>query len=170
MVKALIGLGNPGQKFIYTRHNIGFRILEAFGDIYNAQWHTKGNMELAEVVTEKGPLLLIKPQTFMNNSGQVIPFLLKKGIKSEEIIVIHDELELPFGVVKYKKGGSAKGHNGLKSIIGVCGEGFGRLRFGIGRPELREDVPDYVLARFTEHEGHVTESIAAAVSAIRELL
>ena len=82
-------------------------------------------------------VLRVKPQTFMNDSGNVIPALRKKGITCNDILVVHDELELPFGTVKTKMGGSAKGHNGLRSIIGQCGADFARLRCGIGRPEER---------------------------------
>jgi len=170
MIKAIIGLGNPGQKFIYTRHNIGFRIVEALGEEYDAQWRSKDNMELAEVTTPQGKLILIKPQTYMNNSGAVIPFLTKQGIKPEEIIVVHDELELPFGVIKYKIGGSAKGHNGLKSIIAACGDAFGRLRFGIDRPEIREAVPDYVLEKFKESLDVIDARISEAVTTIQSLI
>lgn len=170
MIKAIIGLGNPGQKFVYTRHNIGFRIVEALGEEYNAQWRSKDNMELAEVVTPQGKLLLIKPQTFMNNSGAVIPFLIKQGIKPEEILVVHDELELPFGVIKFKVGGSAKGHNGLKSIIAAWGDNFGRIRFGIDRPANREEVPDYVLNRFKESEDRIEQGIHSAVDLLQQSL
>lgn len=167
MIKAIIGLGNPGHKFTHTRHNIGFRVIEAFGELYNAQWRTKDSFEYAEITKDSHKILLIKPQTFMNNSGVVIPFLTKQGIKPEEIIVVHDELELPFGVIKYKVGGSAKGHNGLKSIIAACGDNFGRLRCGIDRPEVKEEVPDYVLSQFTESEEVLSSFICAAVQQLQ---
>ena len=109
-------------------------------------------MELAEVIISDNKVLLIKPQTFMNNSGEVMPYLQKQGIKPNEILVVHDELELPFGTMKLKFGGSHKGHNGLKSIIDVIGKDFWRLRFGISRPEERDNVSDYVLSPFTKIE------------------
>jgi PTH1 family peptidyl-tRNA hydrolase len=102
----------------------------------------------------------------MNNSGMIVPFLQKKGIKAENILVVHDELELPFGAIKMKIGGSAKGHNGLKSLIEHCGPEFARLRFGIGRPEHRESVPDYVLEDFSEDEGEVERLITASAGMI----
>lgn len=170
MIKTIIGLGNPGQKYFYTRHNIGFRVLDAFGELYAAQWRTKDTMELAEIVVGDVKLLLVKPQTFMNNSGAIMPFLTKQGIKPEEVLVVHDELELPFGVVKFKMGGSAKGHNGLKSLIAACGEHFGRLRFGIDRPAIREEVPDYVLAKFKEPSDAVEQGIAEAVRHLQNLI
>lgn len=151
-IKAIIGLGNPGNRFKQTRHNIGFVLLDALADEYNASFKTIKNMELAEVIINDSKILLIKPQTFMNNSGEIIPYLQKQGIKPEEILVVHDELELPFGTIKLKFGGSHKGHNGLKSIIEVIGKDFWRLRFGISRPEEGYDVGDYVLSPFTKTE------------------
>lgn len=147
-LKAIIGLGNPGPKYEYTRHNIGFLILDALAQKIGAHISSKENMELAHASINGRQVLLIKPQTFMNESGKVIPFLKKQGIKPEEILIIHDELELPEGVIKEKFGGSHKGHNGLKSIIGQIGPDFYRLRFGIGRPENKEEVPNYVLQKF----------------------
>ncbi len=159
-IKAIIGLGNPGPRFRGTRHNIGFMIVDALAQRYDAQWHEKDKMERAEIRINDRPVLLIKPQTFMNNSGAVIPFLQKKGIKPEEILVIHDELEKSLGTVAFKQGGSARGHNGLRSIIGAMGPDFLRLRFGIDRPERKEDVGDYVLHRFDEYpSGFVEDAI-----------
>lgn len=106
----------------------------------------------------------------MNDSGRVIPALLKQGIKAENILVVHDELEIPFGSVKLKLGGSHRGHNGLRSIIGVCGENFRRIRCGIGRPANKEDVPDYVLKPFSESEQQVEQMIAAAEVMIVDML
>jgi PTH1 family peptidyl-tRNA hydrolase len=106
----------------------------------------------------------------MNNSGQVIPYLTKQGIKPENILVVHDELELPFGEIKIRAGGSAKGHNGLKSIIQAIGPEFHRLRFGIGRPENREEVPDYVLEPFAKDKSEVDKLIEKAVGAINDYI
>lgn len=152
-IKAIIGLGNPGQKFHLNRHNIGFLILDALAEKYHASWHKKPDRETAEITINDNPILLIKPQTFMNDSGKVIPSLIKQGIKAENILVIHDELEKPFGKIEFKTGGSHKGHNGLRSIIASSGAEFHRLRFGIGRPENKEDVADYVLSNFSRNEN-----------------
>lgn len=168
-IKAIIGLGNPGQKFVYTRHNIGFRVIDTLADRLSATWRTRDKMEVAEAIINEKKIILIKPQTFMNNSGEVIPFLTKQGIKVDELLVIHDELELPFGKIGFKTGGSAKGHNGLKSIIAHAGDNFHRLRFGIGRPTERTEVPDYVLTRFAEPDHEVEELIAQAVDDILKL-
>lgn len=168
-IKAIIGLGNPGPKYYYTRHSIGFRILDAFAQAHNLDWQTKGNLELSQLERDDKTIWLLKPQTFMNDSGKVIPFLQLKGIKPEEMLVIHDELELPFGEIKMKFGGSARGHNGLKSIIATCGDQFMRLRFGIGRPEDRNEVADYVLQKFKDTQN-VQPMIDQAVEQIEQLI
>lgn len=161
-IKAIIGLGNPGKNYEFTRHNIGFRVIDELVTRHQGTWRTKGKMDIAEVAIENQSVLLIKPQTFMNNSGVIIPVLMQQGIKPEEILVVHDELELPFGTLKIKKGGSAKGHNGLKSIIAACGPEFYRLRCGISRPVNREEVPDYVLKPFAETHDAIDSMIQQA--------
>ena len=104
----------------------------------------------------------------MNASGRVIPFLTKRGIKPENILVVHDELEQPFGKVAFRIGGSARGHNGLKSLIASCGDQFARIRCGIGRPEQKEQVPAYVLQNFSETAQEVDRLIESAVTMIEE--
>ncbi len=157
-IKAIIGLGNPGQKYYKNRHNIGFRVLDELANKFNASWKSSDNMEYTKVCLQEEQefgcqqVYLIKPQTFMNTSGAVIPFLSKKGIKPDQILVIHDELEKKFGSLRIKFGGSAKGHNGLRSIIGVMGADFWRLCFGIGRPESKDDVSRHVLSNFSLQE------------------
>lgn len=168
MIKAIIGLGNPGHSYYYHRHSIGFRILDVLADTYSTSWRTKENMELAEIVINGYKVFLVKPQTYMNSSGGVIPFLKKQGIEASDIMVVHDELELPFGKIAVKTGGSHKGHNGLKSIIEKIGPDFHRLRFGIGRPSRKEEVPDYVLKNFSEPEEIVGELIQNAIRTLLE--
>ena len=173
-IKAIIGLGNPGKKYYKNRHNIGFRIVDEIANNLFASWQATDKMEYAQVCLDKDASMfscqkvyLIKPQTFMNSSGQVISFLAKKGIKSEEILVVHDELEKKFGYINIRLGGSARGHNGLRSIMGVCGQNFWRLRFGIGRPEDKSEVGNYVLTNFTtEEEGQIDSLIADAVGKV----
>ncbi len=169
-IKVIIGLGNPGKKYQFTRHNIGFRILDALAEKYNASWKAKDNYESAEIDINGKRILLIKPQTFMNNSGNIIPMLTKQGIKPENILVVHDELEKSFGKIEFKTGGSHKGHNGLRSIIEKCGPDFHRLRFGIARPENKEDVPDYVLSNFKENDSDVALMIDKSVEMIENLV
>lgn len=159
-IRAVIGLGNPGPKFHKTRHNIGFRVIDELEAIAGLTMQATHDMEYVSArFGEMQPMYLIKPQTFMNNSGQVIPWLTKKGIKPEEILVIHDELEKPFGYLGTKFDGSAKGHNGLRSIIERIGTGFWRLRVGIGRPERKEDVGSFVLEAFNKQEESEIGSI-----------
>lgn len=172
LIKAIIGLGNPGQPYYKTRHSIGFRIIDKIAEQSNSLFNQSDNKEYikADINLVNGGVIsvyLIKPLTFMNKSGEVIPFLQKKGIKPEEILVIHDELEKPFGNVSIKFGGSAKGHNGLKSIIGFMGQDFWRLRFGIGRPNDNCDVGSYVLTPFSkEEENQIDHLIQKSISLI----
>jgi len=171
MIKAIIGLGNPGPSYYKTRHSIGFRVIDALADQENASWSTKETMELATMQYNNRSILLVKPMTYMNSSGVVISFLNKKGIKAEEIIVVHDELELPFGSVLFKTGGGSKGHNGLKSIMSACGEGFHRVRVGISRPATREEVPDYVLSPFpAPEEADINHVLTDAITCIKQHL
>jgi len=171
-ILAIIGLGNPGSQFEKTRHNIGFRVLDQLVEQTNGSWSKQNNLEQATVELNQQKILLIKPQTFMNNSGQVINYLTKRGIKLENILVVHDELELPFGVLKFKQGGSAKGHNGLKSIMSVLGDNFLRLRFGIDRPARSDSsmpVDKYVLSKFsTQEENSLAEKINQAIFLISQ--
>ena len=151
VIKAIIGLGNPGPKYYMTRHSIGFRVLDALAEKHTLSWQKSDLMEYAEL-RDDGVVYLIKPMTYMNDSGKVIPWLKKKGIETEEIIVVHDELEKKFGNLSVRQGGSARGHNGLRSIMGIIGQNFWRLRFGVGRPENKEDVSNYVLQTFFKEE------------------
>lgn len=141
--------------------------MEALVDQVGGSWHTSGNMQYATVrpAGVEHDIYVIKPQTFMNSSGQVLPWLTKKGIKPDQILVVHDELEKKFGQLVLKLGGSHKGHNGLKSIIAGIGAEFWRLKVGIDRPEDRDAVPDYVLTNFPpEHEAALTPLVQRAVS------
>lgn len=167
--KALIGLGNPDLRYARTRHNIGFQVIDALAAAYGGQWQRKRAEEVARIEIKEESVLLIKPQTYMNNSGDVVPFLRKEQIKPAETLVIHDELELPFGKLATKVGGSAKGHNGLKSIIQAWGSAeFARLRIGIGRPAHKEDVAHYVLEPF-EDQAEVQRMIDEALICIEAM-
>ncbi len=159
-IRAIIGLGNPGAKYYKTRHSIGFRIIDELAKTLYAEWQMSHDMEHAQVKLsldpyaseDLAPVHFVKPLTYMNNSGKVLSYLLKKGIKPDQILVIHDELEKSFGHIRVKFGGSAKGHNGLRSIIDRIGKDFWRLPFGIGRPEDKSQVGDYVLKPFVPEE------------------
>ncbi len=169
-IKAIIGLGNPGPTYFATRHNIGFRVVDALADQNYGSWQTKQNMEIASITLNNHKLLLVKPMTYMNDSGKVLSYLAKQGIAQENILVVHDELELPFGALKLKFDGSAKGHNGLKSIMALGGSNFLRLRFGVDRPADRNEVPDYVLSKFRESQSLIDQKIDEAASLITDYI
>ncbi len=169
-IKIIVGLGNPGRQFHFTRHNIGFLVLDALADKYNASWHIKGDKEVVDITVNGEKITLVKPQTFMNNSGKVVPALLKQGLTLQNMLVVHDELEKPFGFVELKVGGSHRGHNGLRSIMSICGSDFVRVRCGIGRPENKEDVSDYVLSNFSEGADAVEAMIHKVVTVIEGTL
>lgn len=170
LIKAVIGLGNPGPAYSNTRHNIGFKVIDLVVQAYNLYWSERPKMELAETKINTRTVYFVKPLTYMNASGEIIPYLLKRGIKAEEILVIHDEMEKKFGTVTVAQGTSHKGHNGLKSIITYAGNNFYKLRCGIGRPEHKEDVANYVLSKFNEENKQLDDFIHRAAAQIIDLL
>ena len=170
-IKAIIGLGNPGAAYEHTRHSVGFMVLDALANQYGiGSWREHETYASCDAQLDNKKVLLIKPLTYMNNSGRVVPMLAKKGIKAENILVVHDELELPFGQVKTKIGGSARGHNGLRSLIEHMGEQFMRVRIGIGRPTNKEDVASYVLSSFAESPDQIEQLIDQAVNTIIKII
>jgi PTH1 family peptidyl-tRNA hydrolase len=173
IIRAIIGLGNPGNAYYKTRHSIGFRIVDVLVQRLEGAWQSNDLMEWCQcpLNTIDKKIYIIKPQTFMNNSGQVIPWLQKKGVKPEEILVIHDELEKKFGTITFCFGGGARGHNGIRSIMGMIGENFWRLRFGIGRPAEKSEVGHYVLTPFLPEEERVlSDFIDQAIGQLLEKL
>ncbi|MGZ0076793.1 aminoacyl-tRNA hydrolase [Methylomonas sp. YC3] len=150
MIKLIVGLGNPGRQYEKTRHNAGFLFVEYLAGLAGAGWSSSSQFsgEVAECNIGGYGLVLLKPMTFMNKSGlSVGKFLRYYKFKSEEMLVVHDELELPEGVVKMKKDGGHGGHNGLRDIIAhIDTRDFYRLRIGIGRPVAGVGVADYVLS------------------------
>lgn len=163
-LKVIVGLGNPGPKFALTRHNIGFLFVDYLASIYGASWRTEGIWQSAALQRGGQTILLIKPQTFMNASGDVWPLLSKKGVPVAQMLIVHDELEKKVGSFQLRRGGSARGHNGLRSFIGRCGEDFWRLRLGIDRPQDKALVPHYVLERFTASEQAGLELLFGAAA------
>ncbi|WP_411726570.1 aminoacyl-tRNA hydrolase [Methyloglobulus sp.] len=150
MIKLIVGLGNPGQQYEKTRHNAGFLFLDSLATERSCVWSNKpgfqGLISECNIVGEK--VLLLKPQAFMNRSGQSVGKVARYyKLAPEEILVAHDELDFEVGVVKLKKDGGHAGHNGLRDIIANLGaNGFYRLRIGIGRPVAGMVVADYVLS------------------------
>ncbi len=170
-IRALIGLGNPGPAYALQRHNVGFMVLDLLATNYSGLWRTEKNMMTAGITIAGRPILLVKPMTGMNLSGAVIPHLKKSGIGAAEIAIIHDELELPFGSVAVRHQGSARGHNGIRSLIAALGSDVcTRIRVGIGRPEDRAAVPHYVLSPFSEGAAQRDELIARAIALIENTL
>jgi len=169
-IKVIVGLGNPGSKFTYNRHNIGFLVVDALADKYGGQWKSSELLAYCSVTIEEKKIYLIKPQTFMNSSGKIASWLNKKGIKAENILVVHDDLQRPFGKISIKAGGSAQGHNGVKSLMEQFGPDFYRIRCGIDRPEKKSEVADYVLSNFTEGEHNVEKMVQRAIQEINILI
>ncbi len=168
-IKAILGLGNPGPKYFFTPHNIGFLILDRLSDQSQQQWIGKQNMLQSALHVKDQKILLIKPQTFMNNSGEVLSYLNKSGIKIENILVVHDEIDFDFGKINFKQGGSARGHNGLRSIIAHGGQNFLRLRVGVGRPENAADVGSFVTDKFVQSAEEVDQLITKSIQLIESL-
>ena len=148
-IKMVVGLGNPGKEYEQTRHNAGFWFLDELAWKWKASFKEEKKFfgEVARAALPDGDVWLLKPTTFMNRSGQAVAALAQfYKIKPEEILVVHDELDLPEGAVKLKYGGGHGGHNGLRDIIAALGsKEFYRLRLGINHPGDRNQVVDYVL-------------------------
>lgn len=149
MIKLIVGLGNPGAEYELTRHNVAWILLDTHPEIRSANWKSKFKGEYTDFNIGTGKVYALKPQTFMNLSGEsVSPLCQFFKINPDEILVVQDELDLPFGQIHFKKGGGLAGHNGLKSIAKHLGtQDFYRLRVGIGRPD-RGSVSSWVLSKF----------------------
>ena len=150
-MKLIVGLGNIGKEYEKTRHNIGFIIIDKIlSNLNHSQINKpqfKGNL------FKSGDFLFLKPSTYMNLSGESVSAVKNfYKIENDDIIVIHDDLDLKLGALKFKKGGGAGGHNGLKSLDSHIGNDYYRIRIGIGRPEEKDKVVDFVLGKFREEE------------------
>ena len=174
-IKLIVGLGNPGIKYAQTRHNAGFEFIDAVCDKYG--FNLKENKKFhgfADKVNINGHTVwLLKPDTFMNHSGKsVVSLALFYKISMEEVLVVYDELDLPPGSVKLKKGGGHGGHNGLRDIIALSGlRNFYRLRLGIGHPGHKSKVISWVLNRASkEDEISIDRAIDKGVSVLEEIL
>jgi peptidyl-tRNA hydrolase, PTH1 family len=168
-VRLIVGLGNPGPRFEYTRHNIGFLVLDELAQRLGASaWKASELMEVASVRINDQEIFLVKPQTFMNDSGKILAAFFKKGIDQEQVLVVHDELDVELGQSKWRIAGSARGHNGIRSIIALGAPEAARLRVGISRPEKRDEVHEYVLKRFSEKSDVVEQAIFDAARKIED--
>jgi PTH1 family peptidyl-tRNA hydrolase len=147
MARLVVGLGNPGPEYAATRHNAGFLVVDLIAEnLGAAYWKDEAGAKVARVRFGDGDLVLAKPQAFMNVSGKAVKRLLDAyGVPAAEVIVVHDDLDLPESVVRAKNGGGHGGHNGLRSLTEQIGGDFVRVRVGIGRPPGRMDPADFVL-------------------------
>lgn len=166
------GLGNPGDKYKYTRHNIGFLVIDKITK--NLSTTNINNSNFQAIVQKNFSNLYVKPQTFMNLSGESIFSIVEYyNIPNENIIIVHDDLDLLFGTVKFKVGGGHGGHNGLRSIDSHIGKDYIRIRVGISKPENKANVADYVLSNFSKEEflqlDDIIEHIIKSIDALKKL-
>jgi PTH1 family peptidyl-tRNA hydrolase len=186
-MKIIVGLGNPGEKYIGTRHNIGFEtlnhLLKKYEPLKESNWeNSKKTKSLIKKLTISNvPTLLAQPQTYMNNSGMAVGLLLEYfKVEPKDLIVIHDELDLPLGKLQIRFGGGSGGHNGIESVIGVLKtDKFTRIRMGIGHPHGRnprdevkshDSVTRYVVSHFSEGEHKDVRNMIKHVQKNLELL
>lgn len=171
-MKLIVGLGNPGEAYRTTRHNLGFLALDRLADVAGISFDSKKKKALWGRGSYLGEdVFLLKPQTFMNLSGEAVLYLASFfHIATEDVVVVCDDINLAYGAVRIRKSGSAGGHNGLKSLIASLGsEDFVRIRLGVGeRQDSQSDLADYVLSPFTADEmklmpvylDHVTKALS----------
>lgn len=175
-IKLVIGLGNPGQKYEQTRHNIGFLVMDRMADIHGAQMvnHLKWRAHVARV--PGSGTILMKPQTFMNESGQSVGAAMRfYKWQPEQILVVYDDVSLPFGSLRFRMAGSAGGHNGIKSIISHLGsDQFPRLKLGIGNAMQEQkqkaggSLTGHVLGKFsTDEQNELENTLATAAEAVQ---
>ncbi len=168
-VKLIAGLGNPGREYHGTRHNVGFEVIERLSGRHRIAVRSRRNRAVVGEGTIGGEqVVLARPQTFMNRSGEAVAGLARRyRIAPEDIIVIYDDVNLPLGKLRIRARGSSGGHNGMKSVIGSLGsEEFPRVRIGIGGPN-RRDMIDHVLSRFSRAEGPIVrEAVERAADAV----
>ena len=166
----ITGLGNIGSEYAHTRHNIGFDTLDAFAEASNVVFEDKRYGAIATAKVKGHQLILLKPSTYMNLSGNAVRYWMQQeNIPLEQVLVIVDDLALPFGALRLKSKGSDAGHNGLKNIQECVGtQNYARLRFGIGNDFHPGGQVDYVLGRFTaEQEAEKAKRIAVACDIIK---
>ncbi len=174
-MKLIVGLGNPGREYSETRHNIGWMVLDVLAKRWEGNWRLKDNAEVLEARREGEVLLLVKPQTYMNLSGEAVaPLARFYKVPAEDVIVIYDDMDLPTGKLRLRMKGGSGGHRGIESLLyHLRQDTFNRVRLGIGRPPVGWAVPDYVLSRFHQEEqedlNSALEKAADAVEGILKL-
>ncbi|CEI85078.1 aminoacyl-tRNA hydrolase [Ehrlichia minasensis] len=171
MLHLLAGLGNPGTQYALTRHNTGFMVIDAISDKFHfPDFKKKNNVLISIGNIESYKVILVKPWTFMNNSGAPIMSVVSLyKIPLDNMIVFHDEVEIEFCTIRVKKSGGNAGHNGLKSIDNFLGKDYWRVRFGIGHPRDKMDLSHYVLSHF-HNLNAVNNTISNIVEHITLLL
>jgi PTH1 family peptidyl-tRNA hydrolase len=167
-VRLVVGLGNPGPRYAGTRHNAGFLVVDELARRHGASFRAGRHGEEARL----GRVRLLKPQTFMNRSGAAVQAVAtKNGIPPEEILVVHDDLDLPLGRLRVRRGGGAGGQKGVRDIIDRLGPDFARLKIGIDRPPTRWTTEHWVLSRFRDDEAELVERVVdAAADGVEALL
>ena len=166
----IVGLGNPGSEYINSRHNIGFKVLDAFINASNTSFRTERLGDISEFRVKNKQLILLKPNTFMNLSGKAVNYWMhKEKISIDRLLIITDDLSLPTGNLRLKSKGSDGGHNGLKSIQETLGTAsYPRLRFGIGKNFFPGQQVNYVLGKWENIESEiVSEKIPVAIDCIK---
>ena len=171
----IVGLGNPGKQYEHTRHNIGFDVMDALAEKYNISISEKKHKALCgKGVIEGEKVLLVKPQTYMNLSGESIAEILNyyKLDAEEDFLVVFDDISLAPGNIRIRKKGSAGGHNGIKNIIAMTGtQNFKRIKVGVGEKPKGWDLADYVLGRFSDEDRKkVNDAIEDAIGAVSMIL
>ncbi|WP_328406113.1 aminoacyl-tRNA hydrolase [Nocardia sp. NBC_00403] len=170
----VVGLGNPGPEYERTRHNVGFMVADVLAERVGGRFavHKKSGADLLQARLDGRQVLIAKPRSFMNLSGRPVAALARFfSVPLTEVIVIHDELDLPFGAVRLKRGGGEGGHNGLRSVSSaLTTKDYLRVRFGVGRPPGRQDPADYVLKPFSAPERKEVPVIVEQTADAVELL
>jgi len=173
-VNVIVGLGNPGQRYRHTRHNLGFDVIDALAERYRMAVRQREAEALCGTGQISGrQVLCVKPQTYMNASGQSVAPLVRRYLhQGESLIVVHDDIDLSIGKIKIKRQGGDAGHLGIRSIIAwLDSDVFTRIRMGIGKPARKDEVVDYVLSPFTAEEAEARQMmIAQAVTWVETLL
>lgn len=165
-MKLFVGLGNPGAKYAHNRHNIGFMALDHIAmDHGFGQWRTKFQGQVSEGQLDGEKVILLKPETFMNRSGQSVQEAVRfYKLDLADVIVFHDEIDLAPGKLRVKQGGGHAGHNGLRSIHAHVGDTYGRVRMGVGHPGQKDAVPGYVLKDFPKADLKWLDDMLRGVS------
>jgi PTH1 family peptidyl-tRNA hydrolase len=172
--RLVVGLGNPGPRYAGNRHNAGFMVLDVLADRVGGGFKAhRGRADVIEARFAASRVVLVKPKSYMNESGGPVTSLRDYfKVAAEDIIVVHDEIDLPFGALRLKLGGGDNGHNGLKSLRRSLGTGdFHRVRLGVGRPTGRQDPADYLLSDFSATERkELPFVVARCADAVESLL